>query len=313
MHKLYSQAFPNISEMNGLRFVVFDLDGVLVDIDSSWQFVHRRFNTDNEENFDRYLRGEIDFKEFMRSDIRLWNRAPISTIKSILDSAPLMTGAMETIQTIRERHLEPLIVSSGISILADRIAEKLGIKLAYANRLIADENGQLSGEGEEVVPLDAKDRVLREAMRKQGSRPRDCITVGDSRHDIPFFRASGLSIAFNSKDEKTRQAADVTVDGRDLKQILPWVTGQRPDKGFISLDLGRREAEAVVMSLSPDNLKVPAGLSVNAFRKGSKVIMRVTSMKGIDTMLATLDDLLASAELAREAINVAKDRIVSAR
>jgi len=299
--------------MNGLRFVVFDLDGVLVDIDSSWQLVHRRFNTDNEENFVRYLRKEIDFKEFMRSDIRLWNRAPISTIKSILDSAPLMTGAIETIQTIKERRLEPLIVSSGISVLADRIAQELGIRLVYANRLVVDENGKLSGEGEEVVPLDSKDMVLREAMRKYDSRPRDCITVGDSRHDIPFFRVSGLSIAFNAKDEKTRQAADVNVDGRDLRQILPWVTGQRPDKGLVSLDLGREEAEAVALSLSPDNLKVPSGLSVRTFRKGSKVIMKVTSLKRVDTMLATLDDLLASAELARGAINVARDRVVSPR
>ena len=299
--------------MNGLRFVVFDLDGVLVDIDSSWQLVHRRFNTDNEENFVRYLRKEIDFKEFMRSDIRLWNRAPISTIKSILDSAPLMTGAIETIQTIKERRLEPLIVSSGISVLADRIAQELGIRLVYANRLVVDENGKLSGDGEEVVPLDSKDMVLREAMRKYDSRPRDCITVGDSRHDIPFFRVSGLSIAFNAKDEKTRQAADVNVDGRDLRQILPWVTGQRPDKGLVSLDLGREEAEAVALSLSPDNLKVPSGLSVRTFRKGSKVIMKVTSLKRVDTMLATLDDLLASAELARGAINVARDRVVSPR
>ena len=299
--------------MNGLRFVVFDLDGVLVDIDSSWQLVHRWFNTDNEENFVRYLRKEIDFKEFMRSDIRLWNRAPISTIKSILDSAPLMTGAIETIQIIKERRLEPLIVSSGISVLADRIAQELGIRLVYANRLVVDENGKLSGEGEEVVPLDSKDMVLREAMRKYDSRPRDCITVGDSRHDIPFFRVSGLSIAFNAKDEKTRQAADVNVDGRDLRQILPWVTGQRPDKGLVSLDLGREEAEAVALSLSPDNLKVPSGLSVRTFRKGSKVIMKVTSLKRVDTMLATLDDLLASAELARGAINVARNRVVSPR
>ncbi len=310
MHKPCSQSFPRTHEMNGLRFVVFDLDGVLADIDSSWQYVHRWFNTDNEENFGRYLRREIDFKEFMCLDIHLWKRAAMSTIKSILDSAPLMMGATETVQTIKERHLEPLIISSGISILADRIAEKLGIKLVYANRLISDEDGYLSGEGEEIVPLNGKDRVLREVMAKQGFGPRDCITVGDSRHDIPFFRISGLSIAFNSKDEKSKQAADVTVDGPDLRQVLPWITGQRPDKGLVSLNLGQRESEAVVISLSPDNLRVPVGLSVNVFRKGSRTILKVTSMKGVETMLATLDDLLASVELVREMISAAGSRFV---
>jgi len=293
--------------MRELRFVVFDLDGVLVDIDSSWQFVHRRFNVDNDENFARYLRREIDFKEFMRSDIRLWGRASLDTIEAILDSAPIMTGASETVRAIRERGLEPLIVSSGISALADRVAKELGIELSYANKLMSDEEGRLSGEGEEVVPLNAKDRVLREATKKLGATPKNCITVGDSRHDIPLFRVSGLSIAFNAKDEKAKQAADVVVDGKDLREILPWVTTERPNKALVSLNLGQREAEAVAQSLSPDNIRVPTGLSVRAFRRGSRVIIKVTSLKGVETVLATLDDILASAELAREAVGIAKD------
>ena len=38
-----------------MKMVVFDMDGVLVDIDSSWQLIHKAFNADNEENFQRYL------------------------------------------------------------------------------------------------------------------------------------------------------------------------------------------------------------------------------------------------------------------
>ncbi|GAG35915.1 unnamed protein product, partial [marine sediment metagenome] len=60
------------TEMTGLiKMVVFDLDGVLVDIDSSWQTIHRAFGVDNEENFQKHLRNEIDYREFMRSDIGL--------------------------------------------------------------------------------------------------------------------------------------------------------------------------------------------------------------------------------------------------
>jgi hypothetical protein len=31
-----------------LKMAVFDMDGVLVDIDSSWQLIHRAFGTDND-------------------------------------------------------------------------------------------------------------------------------------------------------------------------------------------------------------------------------------------------------------------------
>ncbi|MEM2093859.1 MAG: KEOPS complex subunit Pcc1 [Candidatus Bathyarchaeia archaeon] len=291
--------------MGALRFVVFDLDGVLVDIDSSWEFVHRRFGVNNEENFTKYLKGEIDFKEFMRSDIRLWGKASLETIKSILDSAPIMPGAYEAVRAVKEVGMEPLIVSSGISILADRVASELGINLVYANRLISDMEGRLSGEGEEVVPLNAKDRVLEEVTKRFNATPRNCITVGDSQHDIPFFKVSGLSIAFNAKDEQTKQAADVVVDEKDLRKIIPWITTNKPNKALISLKLGRREAEAVAKSLFPDNIKSPPRLYVGTFIKGDRVIMKVTSLKGVETLLATIDDLLASAELARRAISIA--------
>ena len=63
--------------LNSVELVVFDMDGVLVDFDSSWMMVHRAFGTDNEESFQRYIRGEISFEEFMRSDIGKWGRATV--------------------------------------------------------------------------------------------------------------------------------------------------------------------------------------------------------------------------------------------
>ena len=39
------------------------MDGVLVDVGSSWKFVHREFGTDNEDNLRKYVDGEIDYFE----------------------------------------------------------------------------------------------------------------------------------------------------------------------------------------------------------------------------------------------------------
>jgi hypothetical protein len=66
------------------------MDGVLVDVKSSWTFVHQKFNKDNEKNFRRYLNGEIEYSELLKLDINLWGKIHINTLRKTLEKAPLM-------------------------------------------------------------------------------------------------------------------------------------------------------------------------------------------------------------------------------
>ena len=45
--------------MSEVEAVVFDCDGVLVDITSSWQQIHNYFGTNNKENLAKFLEKEI--------------------------------------------------------------------------------------------------------------------------------------------------------------------------------------------------------------------------------------------------------------
>ncbi|MFH8371900.1 HAD hydrolase family protein, partial [Streptomyces sp. NPDC018031] len=56
--------------------------------------------------------------------------------------------------------------------------------------------------------------------RELGLDPRSCAAVGDSRSDLPLFASVGLSVAFNAS-AGARAAATVTVDGGDLRGVLP--------------------------------------------------------------------------------------------
>lgn len=197
------------------------MDGVLVESDSSWQALHDSFGVTNEGNFQKYLRGEIDYKEFMRSDIRLWGSVSREEIKRILDLVRLMKGAKETIDKLKKAGYKTAIISSGVSLLADRVRDQLGIDYSYANRLLFDEKGRLTGEAEESVTLLNKDRILRRLAAVECIKPSECAVVGDSRFDIPMFNEAAFSIAFNPKDELVREAADSVIEGKDLKKILP--------------------------------------------------------------------------------------------
>lgn len=285
------------------KMVVFDLDGVLTDVDSSWQTVHRAFGVDNEENFQKHLRGEIDYKEFMRSDISLWGRAHISRIKSILDQVPLMKGARETLERLRKEGLKTAIISSGISMLAERVKGELGIDFVFANRLLTDEGGFLLRDGEEVVTLRNKGVVLEKLCREEDIRPEDCAVVGDSGFDVSLFEKAGLNIAFNAKDTLIREAADVIIDTRDLTDILHWIVSGKGARADVSFSYETEEkAEIIVRTLYPDNLKVPPGLAVRTYRRRSEVKTRVYCVKGFGTLLTTLDDLLLNIQLVEKTI-----------
>ena len=58
--------------MTRVEAVVFDCDGVLVDITSSWQQIHNYFGTNNKENLAKFLEKEITDDEFMELDVKLW-------------------------------------------------------------------------------------------------------------------------------------------------------------------------------------------------------------------------------------------------
>jgi hypothetical protein len=70
-----------------------------------------------------------------------------------------------------------------------------------------------------------------------------------------------------------------------------------------------RESEGALRSLLPDNEPLPAGLSIGMVREGNVLVTEVTCERGVDSLLATLDDLLASLNLA-ERVLCSRSRIV---
>lgn len=204
----------------GIKLIVFDMDGVLVDIESSWEFVHKAFKVDGNENLEKYLQGAFDYREFMRRDIGLWGRVHVNQIRDILNRAPLMNGAKETIQTLKKFDYKTAIISSGLDILARNLQKELEIDYVYANDLQINSQGILTGEGEEIVDLWNKVAVLHALAKHLGITTRQCAVIGDSIYDVPLFQAAGFSIAFNPGNERVKENAIVSILEKDLRKIL---------------------------------------------------------------------------------------------
>jgi len=210
-----------------IELVIFDMDGVLTDIISSWKYIHDYFKTSNEKSVDEYLKGKIDDLEFIKRDVLLWkeNGKPITKDKlvEILSDVPLMKGAEKCITYLKENEIKTAVVSAGLDILAYRVADELGIDYVLANGVKTDGQGRLNGVGVLGVRLMYKDLAVKALAEQQNTPLERIASVGNSCLDIPMFEVSGLGIAFNPDDDCIRKAADVIVKGKDLNKILPFI------------------------------------------------------------------------------------------
>ena len=207
-----------------LRFVAFDMDGTLVDVDSSWAAVHDHFGVHNAEGLRLFNENRIDDLEFIRSDIRIWwQHAPdisVDDLERILADVPLMPGAHALLDGLHRRGIRTAIVSGGIDVLAKRIAHELGIDLVLANGFRVTADGRLTGDGIVRVPIHGKEGVLATLQAQLGYAPAETASVGNSEIDVGLFRRSAFGVAFLPADDAVRAAASRTVEERDMTRVL---------------------------------------------------------------------------------------------
>ncbi len=210
--------------------IVFDLDGVIIESHSSWERLHEYFGADEKkrkENMRRYFSKEIDYGRWIREDVSLWKRNGSLPHKSDVENAlkkfVFIDGAEECIKILKERDFRLFIVSAGIDLLAQNAGRILGIYDIWANGFQYDEKGYLTGGDVWRVDLLRKDIVMNQIMEKYHFKKEDILSIGDSKYDIPMFKASGVSIAFDPKDEEVKEESDIVICERNLLRILEYI------------------------------------------------------------------------------------------
>ena len=212
-------------KLKELELVLFDMDGVLTDIISSWKYIHDYFKTSNDRSVNEYLRGKIDDMEFIKRDVSLWKEngklVTADRLIEILSDVPLMKGAEKCISTLRDSNIRTAIVSAGLEILADRVARELKIDYVKSNGIKTDKSGRLTGEGILNVRLMYKDLAVKSLLKELKIPLNRVASVGNSCFDIPMLEITSMSIAFNPFDDCTIEAADYHFFEKDLSKILP--------------------------------------------------------------------------------------------
>ncbi len=180
-----------------VRLIAFDLEGTLVKSVSSWVELHKKFGTwdKGKEYAELFFSGKIDYVKWAELDASLWRGHSREEIMEWANSVEYMDGAKELIEFLKRNDFKIAILSSGLMCLARRIAGELGVDYVYANELIFDEKGIVTGRMRPLVDFKSKGVILREL--KDELKPELTVAVGDGYNDISMFREADVSIAIN--------------------------------------------------------------------------------------------------------------------
>lgn len=205
------------------KLICMDMDGVLLDdTRNTWMEVHKAFGTLEEGTrlTERYL--YTDYDTLVEEVVgKLWKGRDATPYIQMCEELPLMRGVDELFAYIKDNHLISAIISGGSMRAARRIDAIYGVDHVFANELVIKDN---IVTGEFLWPVgigyQAKARIVRHLAQDHGVEPAEIVYVGDSTNDVEAFKFVGLAIAFNTDDQRVRDAADVIVEGNNLCDVV---------------------------------------------------------------------------------------------
>jgi phosphoserine phosphatase len=210
-----------------VRLVVFDVDGVLVPVKSSWQYLHEFFGVSGEAEVYRVMfeKGLIDYVRWMELDVMLWVKArggPIhrGELVEILSRIEVDPEASLVSRWLKRRGVRVALVSGGVDLLVSRVAEVVGADLWMANKLSFDKRGYLVPGGVPLVGV-WKDRAVRVIAGALNIDLENVMYVGDSIWDKPAMRIVGYPVSYRDEEGVLRDVARYEI--RRLSELVELV------------------------------------------------------------------------------------------
>ena len=196
---------------------IFDVEGVLYDAEYL-PILAERVNKEKEiwEITKKGIQGKIDWEKGLTERVRLLRGLDYETCVQVANSLPIMTGAKEACNALKNAGWKLLAVSGGFTIITDRLKDELGLDFVYSNELVFKDD-KLDGV---IVNVNAdKAKTAKTKILEWGEKKEDITVVVDGANDVKLFEISGLGIAFRAQD-LVKELATVTLDEKDLSKIV---------------------------------------------------------------------------------------------
>jgi phosphoserine phosphatase len=199
--------------------VVFDVEGVLVDGEFLPELAELVGKKQEVEDITiKGIKGEISWERGLAKRVDLVRGVSYHQCMRVANSLPMMKGAVETTEALREMGCLMVGISGGFSLLTNRVKNELGLDHVFSNELVFHD-GRLVGYG--LLVSANKGQILRTAFGDMFSGMRKMAVV-DGANDVDLFDLVDVRVAFNAQ-EVVRRKADVQVNVRDLRHIIDLV------------------------------------------------------------------------------------------
>ncbi len=202
--------------------LLFDLDGTLTPVRSVWQHLHETlgfWEREARRHQEAFQEGRIDYAEFCARDAAHWKGLREDDLRAITDRIPYRAGAREAIAAARATGAVVGVVSTGLTLLADRARDELGLAYCAANRLVA-RDGILTGDVAIQVTHAQKGAAVDRFCARFGIAPAQVVSFGDTDGDISMFERTGMSVAVFPASRRAARAASRVHDAGTLDELV---------------------------------------------------------------------------------------------
>ena len=135
---------------------------------------------------------------------------------------PLMKGAEDTIQALRNTGYIVGCISSGVSqFFMNPLTKRLGLDFSYSN-ILGETNDIHDGTISLMMDGPQKAKTALQELKQRNLSTKNLASIGNGYNDISLFQISEFSIAFNPEGEEVSGAATVTVHSKNLESILEY-------------------------------------------------------------------------------------------
>jgi len=163
------------------------------------------------------IQGLINWEEGLQKRVEILKGISYETCMEVANSLPIMTGAKDACNVLKQAGWKVLAVSGGFTIMTDRLAKELNLDYVFSNELIFNDN-KLDGVKIHVDSDKAKSAKIK--IDEWNEKKDDTVVIVDGANDIKLFDICGLGIAYRAQD-LVKDLATVNLEEKDLSKIIP--------------------------------------------------------------------------------------------
>ncbi len=195
------------------RLVVSDLDGTLVMGTTALTHLSAWIGHEPivEGPEDSFARSEISDREVAERYAPFYKGVALTDAVEVMSRIPSIDDIGLGVAMLRQRSVEVFIATVSWSFAARALADLWGFSQVCGADLELDRaSGRFTGRVARHFEPEDKVAFVAEHCRRAGIGMEQVVAIGDSRSDLPLFRAVGFSVALNASSD-ARAAASTTV------------------------------------------------------------------------------------------------------